>query len=176
MLKANVKSTTPVTIAISDLRGQPQFRDAVADRVWRAWWREQGTPLETIASWVDDSLSESVLPLALVAHDGPVFAGTASVIESDLPDRPHYWPWVAAVWVEPQFRIQRIGHALVERAAATAFALGVETVYLCAREHLHGFYTRQGWTLIERDVGPRRLGVFTLAAPRPGVDLDIRTA
>jgi len=156
-----------VTIAISDLRDQPQFRDAIADRVWRAWWREQGTPLDEIRAWVDTSLDPGPLPMALVAHEGEAFAGTASVIACDLAERPQFSPWVAALWVEPHFRMRRVGHALVERAAATAFAQGAATVYLCAREHLHGFYVRQGWTLIERDVGERRLGVFTFPA-RPG--------
>jgi hypothetical protein len=38
-----------VTIEISDLRQQPVFFDAVADRVWRAWWKPNGHPLERIS-------------------------------------------------------------------------------------------------------------------------------
>jgi len=153
-----------VTIVISDLRAQPQFRDAVADRVWRTWWRERGVALDEILDWVDTSLDESQIPMALVAHEGEVFAGTASVIACDLAERPQYSPWVAALWVEPEFRMRRVGHALVARAAATAFAQGAPTVYLCAREPLHGYYLRQGWTLQERDIGERRLGLFRLEA------------
>jgi GNAT superfamily N-acetyltransferase len=157
-----------VTIAISDLRDQPQFRDAVADRVWRTWWRERGVPLDELRAWVDVSLDPSPIPMALVAHEGDVFAGTASVIVCDLAERSQFTPWVAALWVEPEFRMRRVGHALVARAAAIAFAESAPTVYLCAREHLHGFYQRQGWTLQERDIGEHRLGLFRREASQPG--------
>lgn len=155
-----------MNVAVSDLRRQPQFRDAIADRVWRAWWRERGTPLGELTAWVDSSLSADALPLMLVAHDGADFAGAASVIASDLAERPQLTPWVATVWVEPDFRGRGIGRALVAQAAAAAFALGFETLYLCAREHLHDFYAGQGWVAREHGVGERRLTVFSLHAGR----------
>jgi predicted N-acetyltransferase YhbS len=154
-----------MSVVISDLRLQRRFSGAVADRVWRAWWKDRGIPLSELAAWVEQSLSASAMPFALVAHDGDEFAGTASVIAADLADRPHYSPWVAAVWVEPDFRHRRLGHALVAHAAAAAFALGYDPVYLCAREALHGFYAGQGWKAIERGVGERRMSVFTLRPP-----------
>jgi GNAT superfamily N-acetyltransferase len=146
---------------ISDLRQQPAFRDHVADRIWRNWWKERGTPLAALQDWVAESLSPGAMPFALVAHDGEVFAGTASVIASDLAERPQYTPWVAAMWVEPQFRGQRIARALVARAVNDAFACGVPRGELCARESLDGFYAGQGFVPIERGVGPRQLTVFT---------------
>jgi GNAT superfamily N-acetyltransferase len=155
-----------VSVAVSDLRRQPQFRDVVADRIWRAWWKERGTPLGELTAWVDSSLAASAVPFMMVAHDGPDFAGAASVIASDLAERPQFTPWVATVWVEPACRGRGIGRALVAQAAAAAFALGTETLYLCAREHLHDFYAGQGWVPLERGVGDRRLTVFTLKAAR----------
>ena len=60
---------------ISDLRQQPAFRDHVADRIWRNWWKERGTPLAALQDWVGESLSPGAMPFALVAYDGDVFAG-----------------------------------------------------------------------------------------------------
>ena len=95
-----------------------------------------------------------------MAHDGNEFLGTSSLIASDLEERPKLSPWVAAVWVEPQARRQGVGAALVDRAAEACFGLGIARAYLCARKERTGFYQRLGWTLIEEDVGPFRLGVF----------------
>jgi len=153
-----------VNFSISDLRQQPAFLDAVADRIWRAWWKDQGVPANYIVGRLQESMNPSPIPFALVAHRGETFMGTASVIQSDLEERPQYTPWVAAVWVDPKYRMQEIGSGLVARAAEAAFALNIRRVYLCARKERRRFYTRQGWTEIEENVGEGRLTVFVKQA------------
>jgi GNAT superfamily N-acetyltransferase len=158
----------PLPFAISDLRQRPEFLDFVADRIWQAWWKADGHPLDYIAGRLHENLNAEPIPLALVAHQGSAFLGTASVIASDLPERPHLAPWVAAVWVEPQARRRGVGGALVDRAAQDCFALGIRRVYLCARLQRRSFYEGLGWTPIERDVGPHQLGVFIRDADPDG--------
>jgi len=149
------------SFTISDLRQRPEFLDTVAMRIWQAWWRETGQPLDYIAGRLQrENLNADPIPFALVAHDGAEFLGTSSVITADLPERPQLTPWVAAVWVEPQARRHGIGAALVERAALDCFALGIGRAYLCARRERASFYQRLGWILAERDVGPHPLDVL----------------
>jgi N-acetylglutamate synthase-like GNAT family acetyltransferase len=150
----------PLPFTISDLRQRPEFFDAIADRIWQAWWKADGHPLDDISGRLRENLNAEPMPFALVAHLGSDFLGTASVIASDLPERPQLTPWVAAVWVEPRARRRGVGAALVDRAARDCFALGVRRAYLCARPQRSGFYQGLGWTPIEWDVGPRQLGVF----------------
>lgn len=146
---------------ISDLRQRPEFLDTVADRIWQAWWRDSGHPLDYIAGRLrHENLNADPIPFALVAHDGAEFLGTSSVIASDLAERPQFSPWVAAVWVEPRARRRGIGGALVDHATQGCFALGIGRTYLCARLERSGFYQGLGWTPIERDVGPHRFSVF----------------
>src|SRR4051794_33682477 len=102
------------SFSISDVRERPEFFDVVADRIWRAWWKDSGHPLEYIIGRLGENLNAEPVPVALIGDDGPAFIGTASVIASELGERPHYTPWVAAVWVEPQFRSHGTGAALVE--------------------------------------------------------------
>jgi hypothetical protein len=90
--------------AISDLRDQPEFAEIIADRVWQAWWREQGVALSEIEAMVHECMDGQDIPLSLVAHEGPDFYGCAHLIASDLDERPQYTPWVAAVWVFARFR------------------------------------------------------------------------
>ena len=153
-----MKAAMPFTI--SDLRQCPEFFDIVADRIWQAWWKADGHPLDYISGRLRENMSTTPIPLALVAHDGKSFLGTASVIASDLAERPQLTPWVAAVWVEPDARQHGVGGALVNRAAQDCFALGVSRAYLCARPQPSAFYERLGWIPIERDVGPHHLSVF----------------
>lgn len=150
---------------ISDLRRQPQFFDIVADRIWQAWWQPNGFAREHITTGLTENMADTPIPFALVAHDGPKFLGTSSVIDSDLEERPQLTPWVAAVWVEQDARKRGVGSALVNRATEDCFALGRTPVYLCARTRMAEFYQRLGWTMIERDVGPHELDVYVREKP-----------
>ena len=157
------------SFSISDLRQRPEFFDIVADRIWRAWWKDSGHPLEYITGRLGENLAAGPIPIALVAHDGAAFLGTSSVIASELEERPDYTPWVAAVWVEPQVRSRGIGAALVERAAREGFASGAQRLYLCARPARTEFYRRLGWLPLERGVGRPGLTVFTRDAEPSGI-------
>ncbi len=154
------RKSMSLPFTISDLRQRPEFFDTVADRIWQAWWKADDHPLEYISGRLREDLNDAPIPFALVAHDGEAFLGTASVIASDLEERPQLTPWVAAVWVEPQARQRGVGGALADRATQDCFALGVRRAYLCARPQRSNFYQRLGWIPIERDVGRHGLSVF----------------
>lgn len=149
-----------MNVAISDVRQIPEFFDTVADRIWQAWWKRHGVPQAYIVERLRENMRGEDLPIALVAHRGAEFCGTASLLVSDLDERPHYTPWVAAVWTEPQVRGQGIAPALIARACADAFGRGFGKVYLCAAPPRRSHYERLGWQPIEDDVGPLRLTVF----------------
>lgn len=151
-------------LTISDLRDRPEFFDQVADRIWRAWWQPRGHPLERITTGLRAMQTPDPIPFAIVAHDGREYLGSTLGIESDLDERPQYGPWVAAVWVEPQHRRNQVGRSLVGHAAQACFKLGVPRIYLCAAAARRNFYTRQGWTPIEENVGATGQTVFAMDA------------
>jgi len=166
------RKSMPLPFMISDLRHRPEFFDTVADRIWRAWWEPNGCPSDYISGRLRESTNTSPIPFALVAHDGEKFLGTASVIASDLEERPQLTPWVAAVWVEEQARRGGVGAALVDRATRDCFALGLTRAYLCARPRMSGFYQGLGWTIIERKVGRHDLSVFFRDAGSAGGEIS----
>jgi GNAT superfamily N-acetyltransferase len=156
-----------MSFEISDLRRRPEFFDAVADRVWRAWWKPDGHPLERIRTGLAATMKGEPIPFAIVAHEGDEYFGSTLGIESDLSERPQYSPWVAAVWVEPQHRLRHVGRSLVGHAARTCFDRGFRRTYLCSAVTRRNFYTRQGWTPIEENVGEHRQIVYTMDASPP---------
>jgi GNAT superfamily N-acetyltransferase len=151
------------SFVVCDLRVRPEFAKAVASRVWRAWWQGKGYPLDYIEDRVAESLDGAAVPFAVVAHEDSQFLGTASVIPSDLDERPEYTPWVAAVWVDPEHRRRGIGAALVRKAAQGAFESGAALVYLCALPEKRAFYERLGWQRLEENIGRNGLTVLTLS-------------
>lgn len=147
-------------LTISDLRHVPEFFDTVADRIWQAWWKRHGVPEAYIVERLRENMKGDGLPIALVAHHGSAFLGTASLLVSDLDERPQYTPWVAAVWTEPDARGQGVAPVLIECACAEAFARSHDKVYLCAAPPRRDYYLQLGWQPIDENVGPLKLTVF----------------
>ena len=145
---------------VSNLRDHPHFADVIADRGWNAWWTESGVPLEQYRAHLEPMLESDGVPFALVAHENGVYAGSVLVIENDHDERPQYAPWIAALWVEPEFRRQGIAARLIAESRIEAEMRGLATCYLCATSDKAPYYLKQGFTLIERDVSD--LDIFVI--------------
>lgn len=128
--------------------------------MWRAFWKAQGHPLSLITGLVRESLGAGPIPTALVAHRNGLFLGTVSVIACDEESRPHYAPWIAALWVEPECRGLGTGGALVEQAFGIACREGFTRVYLLSADKRRGFYEKRGWAICEENLP--RAGVHIL--------------
>jgi predicted N-acetyltransferase YhbS len=89
------------------------------------------------------------IPQTFVALENDKVVGAASIIENDMSTRKEFSPWLAAVYVAPQFRNRGIGSKLVQAAMREAEALGVEKLYLFT-PHRVSFYRRLGWKACER--------------------------
>lgn len=152
-------------IVMSDLRQRPEYLDLVADRIWHAWWQDSEMDLAAFRTFVARGLGQAPIPSVFVALDGERFLGTASIVEVDLDIRPHYRPWVAAVWVEEAARGRGIGRALVGAAAGAIFRAGFPRAYLYTGAHRVSFYTGFGWQPIETEVGEKRVTILVLDAP-----------
>ena len=148
---------------ILEIRQCPQFAGCVADRIWRAWWKDKGAGIEVVTALVRQNLvSEASQPFCLVAHHEEMFLGTVSVIASDVAARPALTPWVAALWVEPASRGRGTATALLQAAVVRARALGERRLFLHCADRMAGFYEARGWVLFERD------------APAPGMHIRVR--
>jgi GNAT superfamily N-acetyltransferase len=157
------------TFHISDFREQQHFGSTIANRVWNAWWKNVGLPVEDVERHMVEMADDHPLPMAVVAHNDHGYLGSAFLIRSDIEERPQYSPWIAAVWVEAFARKRGVGRALIAEAAKIAGSLGYRVVYICCRPELEEFYSGIGWEIIEQNVGAKRLSVLKLhLVPRAG--------
>ncbi|MET3896177.1 GNAT superfamily N-acetyltransferase [Devosia sp. UYZn731] len=149
-----------MTLDIVNLRDARQFFPEVADRIWRAWSEPNGEPLAEVEQELSEVVAATDFPFTLVAVSDGVFAGTVTAIASDLDERPELTPWVAALWVDPEFRRAGLAKALVERAVSTMFGQGHPQVYLYAIPSLRAFYLGLGWTLLEERFGKYVIDIY----------------
>ncbi len=82
--------------------------------------------------------------LALDAAGGGGLIGSVSLLAEDDPRLPGYSPWLASLYVLPEWRGRGHGAALVRRAVQEAARMAVPTLHLFTAGQ-QDFYARLGW-------------------------------
>ena len=87
------------------------------------------------------------LPIRLIALINDKCVGTVSIVVNDLRCRT-YTPWLAALYVDSDFRNQRIGRILIASVQSIVRQSGYTELFL-RTEHASDYYRKLGWTFIE---------------------------
>ena len=106
--------------------------------------------LEARAERLGRRATESGIPTAVVALVGDDVAGSASLVESDMDIHPELTPWLASVYVAPEFRRRGIASALVAEIERIAAEEGVATLWLWTPDQ-DRLYARLGWKETARE-------------------------
>ncbi|WP_346426392.1 GNAT family N-acetyltransferase [Halomonas sp. JS92-SW72] len=107
----------------------------------------QLSPGETLATRRASLAAEcgpSGVPSVFVALQGERSVGTASLVADDMSGRDDLGPWLASVYVLPEWRGQGIASRLVRRVEDEARAAGIERLWLFTSDQ-QALYARLGW-------------------------------
>lgn len=96
-------------------------------------------------------LSEDPIPTTFVCIHNNQPVGSAAILEQDMDTHPEFSPWLASVYVKPEFRNQGIGSALVRHVMEFAKQIGCPNLYLFTENQVR-FYSRLGWVSIYEEV------------------------
>src|SRR6056297_2391061 len=120
---------------------------------YNLWYRDRDITYDTIIKAYRVRTGTDTLPLAwaAVAEDMPV--GMASLKMDDLWSRKDLNPWLASLYVVPEFRNRGIAGQLVEAVLAGAKFAGFPRVYLFTAPgediDLGKYYSKRGWKYLE---------------------------
>ncbi|WP_299257397.1 GNAT family N-acetyltransferase [uncultured Kushneria sp.] len=153
-------------IEIVPLHERPAFIDACSAWAYGQWGVHSPRTLEETRLLFASAVHGSGLPLTWVAQHGDYPVGMASLFEDDCSKRPDLRPWLAAVFVHPDYRGRKLAARLIETVEAAARARGEKRLYLITA-HQQMLYERHGWrrtgtvnypdrpcTLMEKHVAP----------------------
>ncbi len=133
----------------------PEQLTTVGSWVWEQWWqRRTPTPAHVIELLRTHAAIDRV-PYTVGGLVDGVPVGSCSVIENDCVHRPQYAPWVAAVYVTPALRNRGVASAILQTAAQIAVRAGVTGLYIDCLAATAPVYERNGWTILEREVGDK---------------------
>jgi len=128
-----------------------------------------GQALEHRIEKMQAYLSNKLIPSTFIYKHEDQLAGSAAIIESDMDTRPELTPWLASVYVAPEFRRQGIGSELVKHVMLQAKTAGVAKLYLFTPDQA-GFYAKLGWTaMAEEYYSDHRVTVMSVSLKDPNV-------
>ncbi len=110
-------------------------------------------PGRTLADRIDSMqrrLGDALIPSTWVAVEKDVVMGSASLVGSDMETHPELTPWLASVFVAPEFRRRGIATQLVRRAMQEAQQGGINTLYLFTPDQQQ-LYASLGWEALAEE-------------------------
>ena len=134
------------------LADYPEFIPELA-RLHFAEWRylNPGETLEGKKDYLRSNCGRRGVPTFVIAVDGATLAGSASLIAQDMDDRPELTPWLADVFVKPEFRGKGVATSLIQRIENEAQSAGISRLFLYTPDAAD-LYRRLGWEDVEEYV------------------------
>jgi GNAT superfamily N-acetyltransferase len=125
----------------------PEHTEKVAKWIFETFPHEfEGTTLAEWTEWLEPARSPD--KVTFVAVENGQVIGTASLDTEDLPPRSDLTPWLASVYVLPEFRARGLGANLVEAVEHEARTRGFDKLYLHTTDRAD-FYKKRGWQILD---------------------------
>ena len=135
---------------IDYLADHPGFIPTLARWHHEEWaYLRPGDTVEARQGRLRDVCGRGEIPTVFVAFAKGTLFGSAMLIAHDMDIRMDLTPWLAGVFVAPDYRRRGIGSTLVRRVVESAAQLGEKRLYLYTPS-AEQMYLRLGWSAIER--------------------------
>ncbi|WP_160154656.1 GNAT family N-acetyltransferase [Microbulbifer sp. ALW1] len=135
---------------IVDLAQVPQAIETLARWHYDEW--QQLYPEESLADFIADlraSTAAIPVPSTFVARENDVLIGSISLLERDMEIDEPWTPWLANLFVHPDYRQRGVGKQLIKHLTQFCRANAVKQLYLFTPES-RSYYETLGWTLVRR--------------------------
>ena len=135
-------------VEIKYLSDCPEFIPVVVDWIYKEFIEDIRFGISN--NQVSDSYSicyKNKLPVRLIAISDDVCVGTVSLVNNDLKSR-NYTPWLAALYVDPTFRGNKIAELLICRIKEIAIEMGYKELFL-RTEFAADYYKKRNWDFVE---------------------------
>lgn len=135
---------------ILDLKVHPEHIPQLAE--WHHVEWAALNPGQTLQQRIDKMqkyLGDELVPSTYIVLDADTLVGSAALIEYDM-DKPGWTPWLASVYIRPEYRKQGIATRLIQHVMNTAGVAGVEKLFLFTPDQ-SDFYSKRGWSVVSQE-------------------------
>lgn len=135
-------------IKILNLLDAPEYVEEVSCWLWQEWGEAAGYTLDELVYRTRHCMARKGVPQIFIALADDRPAGTVSLWMNDLKTRQDIYPWMATLYVKPEYRSLKIGQAL-QLASIDAARDTTEYPYLYLITEHDNYYEKTGWEFIE---------------------------
>ena len=133
---------------IKTLSEVPEHLETLAKWHHQQWgYMNPDNTLENRIAGMRNSLSADAVPQIHIALEDGHVLGSAAIVEHDMSTHKEWSPWLASVFVNPDFRQKGIGGKLVQSIMNYAKEQGFDKIYLFTPDK-RAFYERLGWQFL----------------------------
>jgi len=134
---------------IAYLADHPELIAELAQLHFAEWsYLNPGETIEDKKQYLKNNCGRGGVPSFIVALEDMELIGSASLIEQDMDNRADLTPWLADVFVKPEYRRRGIATSLIERIEDEARSAGITRLYLYTPDAAD-LYRRLGWNVFE---------------------------
>lgn len=145
----------------------PEYADAVVHWIYGefAVKDHEGIALAKVKAVFHHTHLDS-FPITLIAIVDDKCVGAISLFENDLKNQQVLSPWLASLYVVPEYRSRGIAKKLIDEVKAIAKKLGFEILYLRTEEAAE-YYKKLGWIFVAKtqDEKGKATNVFKARLP-----------
>lgn len=121
-----------------------EYQTQIVDWLWKEWGNEKN--YERYKMIIEHSMDPDNLPQTFVAVEDGKAVATIGLWRCDLMSRQDLFPWLASLYVDPEYRSRGIGKKLQDFIIRYCKEKNYETVYLYT--DLVDYYEKTGWQII----------------------------
>lgn len=137
------------TISLDFIGHHPEHIETIAQWHQAEWHHiNPGATTESRVATYSNYLSEETIPCCILALSSEQPVGSASLVASDMETRPELGPWLASLYVHPDWRRQGIATQLIKRILSIAKHCKIQRLYLFTPDQ-KAFYADRGWHALE---------------------------
>ena len=131
---------------IEPLTNHPQLIPLLAEWHHQEWQHlnPESYDLQSRIKEYQEAASSSGLPSMLVAHNNGQALGSVRLIKNDLDTHPELSPWLASLYVHPDYRRRGIATRLITELEDFTLQLGFQRLYLFTEDRQQ-MYQKLGW-------------------------------
>ncbi len=137
---------------ILDLKEEPEHIPTLANWHHNEW--AHLNPDDSLQKRIDKMqsyLGRRLIPSTFIAKEQNRLTGSAAIVKHDMDTRLELSPWLASVFVAPEYRQKGIGTKLVLHVMEKAKDEGINTLYLFT-PNKKKFYRELGWSTFSEEL------------------------